>query len=283
MSCYHPIAAFRTSHGVVFNELRRHDIIGAIELPCGQCIGCRLRRAREWQARCLHEAKSWDRSSFLTLTFDDAHLPADGSLTHRPFELFMKRLRRLHNPRVKYFMCGEYGTQTQRPHFHCVLFGEDFRPWKWAGRSGSGEDFYTNVRLSELWKNGRSTVQPACGETIGYCTRYIVDKITGEDAEAHYGGRKPEYCAVSQGIGKAFYAKYGGKISEQDFMVVDGQKIAPARYYDKLGRKAGHVDFGAIELEREKRRKAGLSDNTPERLAVREVVHKARVSSLKRG
>lgn len=282
MSCYHPLKAYRTPDGVVFNQLSRHDIIGDIELPCGQCIGCRLRRAGEWQARCKHEALYWDKASFLTLTYEEEHLPADGGLRHRDFALFMKRVRRMHNPRVRFFMCGEYGSENGRPHYHCVLFGEDFRPWKWVGRSGSGKDFYTNVRLSELWKLGRVTVQPCCGETIGYCTRYIVDKVTGDRAEAHYGGKKPEYCVASQGLGMRYYAQYGETVATQDFVVVDSQERVLPRYYAKMARKDARVDWDAVEQARYVRARAALPDNTDERRAVREIVHKARVRNLKR-
>lgn len=282
MSCYRPIPAFRTRDGVVFSALRRHDILGDIEIACGQCIGCRLRRAREWQVRCLHEARQWEKSCFLTLTYDDAHLPPDGSLKHRDFQLFMKRVRRLHNPLIRYFMCGEYGETNLRPHYHALLFGEDFRPWKWVGRSGSGEDYFTNVRLSELWKSGRCVVQPLVGATVGYCTRYIVGKVTGDDADAHYGGRKPEYCAVSKGVGKGFHREYGERIAAQDFVVIEGTKTRMPRYYDKLAKKNLSIDVDSIEFARQERAKLALADNTPERRAVREIVHKARVSSLKR-
>ena len=80
MSCYHPIAGFRTPHGVVFSELRRHDILGSIEIACGQCIGCRMRRASDWALRVMHEASLWDENCFVTLTYGRDKLPPLGSL-----------------------------------------------------------------------------------------------------------------------------------------------------------------------------------------------------------
>ena len=93
MSCYHPLKGFRTPSGVVFSELGRHDILGDIEIPCGQCIGCRMRRASDWTLRVMHEASLHSENCFVTLTYGRDKLPPDGSLEHRDFQLFMKRLR----------------------------------------------------------------------------------------------------------------------------------------------------------------------------------------------
>lgn len=125
MTCYHPIKAFRTASGVSFSELGRDDHLGDIELPCGRCVGCRLRRANEWALRVMHEAKLHPANCFVTLTYRDEDLPENGSLRHRDFQLFMKRLRKRAD--VRFYMCGEYGEQKLRPHYHACLFGVDYR------------------------------------------------------------------------------------------------------------------------------------------------------------
>ena len=109
MSCYHPLKGFRTPSGVVFSELGRHDILGDIEIPCGQCIGCRMRRASDWTIRVMHEASLHSENCFVTLTYGRDKLPPDGSLEHRDFQLFMKRLRFHAKRPVRFYMCGEYG------------------------------------------------------------------------------------------------------------------------------------------------------------------------------
>ena len=93
MTCYHPVPAYRTGTGVVFSELRRHDILGRIDLPCGQCIGCRMRRASDWELRVMHEASLWPVNCFVTLTYGRDQLPPHGSLCHEDYQKFMKRLR----------------------------------------------------------------------------------------------------------------------------------------------------------------------------------------------
>lgn len=284
MSCYHPITAFRTPDGIVFQELSRHDILGSIEISCGRCQGCRARRARDWQIRCVHEAQCWPENCFLTLTYSDENLPCNGSLNHRDFQLFMKRLRESRGHRIRFFMCGEYGPQTLRPHYHALLFNCDFRDRKVAGKSRTGFDFYTSEALSSLWKLGHATVQDMSPATAGYCCSYVFDKVTGDLAEAHYGLRKPEYCACSlkPGIGSFWFSVYGADKSKQDFVVHEGRKTAPPKYYDKLSDRAGFEWLDEIEWQREKRAKLFLDDATPERLAVREQVHAARLKSRKR-
>lgn len=292
MTCYAPIKAFRTSTGVVFAELSRYDIIGRIDLPCGQCIGCRLRRARDWSLRIMHESSLYKENCFLTLTYARDCLPPNGSLCYRDYQLFMKRTRSALQREVRFFMCGEYGTENRRPHYHACMFNVDFRSdRKWAGRSGSGFDFYMSERLSKLWPHGRATVQDLTSENAGYTARYCVDKVTGPNAELHYrvvnddGGfvdLEPEFarCSLKPGIGARWYELYGRDVYPHDFVVSDGTKFAPPRYYDRLEKKA--ADFDAIEFARQKRAISAFADNTDARLQVREVVQKARIRNLRR-
>ena len=117
--------AVRMSDGSVkFVSRNKRGVEGTLELPCGQCIGCRLERSRQWAMRCLHEASLYDSNSFITLTYDDSNLPYGGSLNYEDFQKFMKRLRKRINSKVRFYMGGEYGSEgTMRPHFHACLFG----------------------------------------------------------------------------------------------------------------------------------------------------------------
>lgn len=292
MSCYHPIKGFRTPNGVVFSELSRHDILGDIEIPCGQCIGCRMRRASDWTLRCMHEASLWQENCFVTLTYGRYKLPPDGSLEHRDFQLFMKRMRKHFGNRViRYYMCGEYGEENHRAHYHACLFNVDFRSDRVpAGKSGSGMLYYDSPLLARLWGHGIVSVQDLTKETAGYCARYIMKKRLGIGASTAYltaDGviRRSEYAAMSlkPGIGAGWFAKYGSDVYPHDFVVADGAKLPTPKYYDKLERRKGNVTFDSIEYKRVQRARLVAADNTDERRAVREVVHKARISTLKRG
>jgi hypothetical protein len=93
MACYHPIGAYQKRAGgpVYF----KNDGAGMpLQLPCGQCVGCKLERSRQWAVRCMHEASLYENNCFVTLTLDDDHLPSDGSLDKDIFQRFMKRLRK---------------------------------------------------------------------------------------------------------------------------------------------------------------------------------------------
>lgn len=294
MTCYAPIEAFRTSDGVVFSELGRYDIFGRIEIACGQCIGCRLRRASDWQLRVMHEASEWDENCFVTLTYARDRLPAHGSLDHRDFQLFMKRVRKHYGRRnVRFYMCGEYGPETGRAHYHACLFNvsflEDRLP---AGKSAAGHVFYSSESLSRLWSHGIATVQDLTAETASYCARYIMKKALGETAKTAYQivtedgevvQRRPEYAAMSlkPGIGARWFAKYGKEVYPSDFVVENGSKRQAPRYYDRLMKR----DFECaddVEYARQKKALQRLSENSPERRKVREAVTKARVSTLGR-
>lgn len=293
MACYHPLKAFRTPTGVVFSALRRFDIIGDIELPCGQCIGCRMRRASDWELRVMHEASLHEDNCFLTLTYAPGKLPPFGSLCHGDFQKFIRALRKKLRVKVRYYMCGEYGEENARPHYHCCLFGLDFPDRVLCGRSKSGNDFYSSEVLSSLWPHGSSTVQPLVRETASYCARYIMKKVLGDAAAAHYTcvdadgvmhEIAPEYAAMSlkPGIGAGWFDKFSRDVFPLDKVVSNGTERVVPKYYDKLARKRP-IDTDTIEFKRAQRAVRAVADSTPERLAVREHVHLARVSSLKRG
>lgn len=293
MSCYKPLKAFRTPDGVVFQELSRHDILGPIELPCGMCIGCRMSRAADWELRCMHEASLHESNCFVTLTYGRDKLPPNGSLEHRDFQLFMKKARKECGP-FRFYMCGEYGPENGRPHYHANLFGVDFRDRIPKGKSGSGFTYYESAQLSRLWSHGFATVQDLTRETAGYTARYIMKKVLGARSEEAYevidsdgviGMRRPEYAAMSlrPGIGAGWFDLYHRDVFPADHVVADGKERPVPKYYDKLYKRSGNVSKDAVDLKREKARVAALPENTDERRAVREIVQTARVSKLVRG
>lgn len=294
VSCYRPLKAFRTPTGVVFQELHRHDIVGDIELPCGQCIGCRMRRASDWALRVMHESSCWPANCFVTLTYARDCLPPESSLCHVDFQLFMKRVRKHFRVPVRFYMCGEYGPLNQRPHYHACLFNVDFRSDRVpSGKSASGAVFYDSALLSRLWGHGRVSVQDLERETAGYCARYIMKKVLGPAAKQAYSfvdddgvihERKPEYAAMSlkPGIGAKWFEKFGRDVYPHDFVVAGGLKFSPPRYYDKL-LKRSKADMDGLVFARELRARDARVDNTDDRRHVREVVHEAKVRELKRG
>lgn len=290
MPCYHPLKAMRSSGGV--QVLPATATLFNLQLPCGQCVGCRLERSRQWAMRCIHEASLHKDNVFITLTYDDANCP-DG-LEHRHFQLFMKRLRKI-RPNVRYYMCGEYGENFGRPHFHAILFNcafPDATLWK---RTTSNSLIYRSATLEALWPFGYSSFGGVTFESAAYVSRYVMKKITGKPADAHYTSvntytaevftRRPEYNRMSlkPGIGATWYDKYASDVFPHDRVIRDGTPSKPPRYYDKLLARTNPALHDKIKAKRVLDNLDTYKDNTPQRLHAKETVTKATLSKLKRG
>lgn len=293
MTCFSPLSAWQTDGGdIVFAE--RGKIRRSLTLPCGQCIGCRLERSRQWAVRCMHEAQMHEYSCFVTLTFNDDHVPSDGSLDHDYFQKFMKRLRKRMG-RVRFYMCGEYGELYSRPHFHACLFGCFFRDRVLYRQLDSGSKIYTSSILESLWPFGFSSVGDVTFDSAAYVARYVTKKVTGPRAEEHYKAvrfdtgeivdRKPEYSAMSlkPGIGAAWFDKYKREVFPIDRVVMNGVEMKPPKYYDTLLERDPSLMSDEIEYARYvKSLDIPWIETTEARLRVRETVAMAKLKCLKR-
>jgi hypothetical protein len=305
MACYHPISAGLSGYSTNFatgKAFRRvifkqndPDIVQSVSLPCGQCIGCRLERSRQWAMRCMHEAQLHQYNCFITLTYDDTHLPSDQSLHYRDFQLFIKRLRKRYpTTKISYYMAGEYGENFGRPHYHACIFGLDFHDKKLWKRTSSGSLIYRSPDLETLWPFGYSSIGDVNFESAAYVARYIMKKQTGKDSEKHYQysdletgeiiQMTPEFNKMSlkPAIGKNWYEKYKTDVYPHDYVVLRGQKIKPPKYYDQLYKNDNPYEYEQIIGKRENGAKLNHADNTFERLAVKEQVVKAKLRKLKR-
>lgn len=297
MACFYPLDAWQNPHS---GELRFKDPRVShwkyMRLPCSQCSGCRLEYSRQWAVRCMHEASLYgENNSFITLTYNEEFVPHDFSLRPKDFTDFMKRLRAHFAPqRIRYYMCGEYGELHQRPHFHACLFNcyfSDRYAWR---KSDSGETLYRSPTIEKLWTFGHVEMGDVTFESAAYVARYMMKKVRGDMAHEHYKvvdsetgeiyWRVPEYARMSlkPGIGAAWFDKYKAEVFPLDRVVSRGIEVTPPRYYLDLLRREDEAMYKAIKEERYKNGKEVSTDNTVERLRVKEVVHRARVSKLKR-
>lgn len=269
-----------------------------IQLPCGQCVGCRLERSRQWAMRCMHEKRLHRDSCFVTLTYDNDCLPPGGSLVKRDFQLFMKKLRKARGKGIRYYMCGEYGDLNKRPHYHAIYFGLDFADKKVAGQNGRGDVYYESAQLSGLWGLGRCMLGDVTFDSAAYVARYVMKKVTGEKAAAHYEvmdadgvvyDRLPEYTDMSRGgrsglggIGKGYYEKYGSEVRAHDSVIVNGRDVRPPRFYDGLTEAVDPKRYAAIKRRRRVMAKLLAGDNTRDRLRVKEILTLKRLEQKKR-
>lgn len=204
-----------------------------IVAPCGVCDACFAMRAREWAARCVFEAQTHFVNSFVTLTYDDSHLPADYGLHKRDLQLFWKRLRKNTGLRVRYFACGEYGELYSRPHYHAIIFG--YKPNDLILHSvRSGNNLYVSPELSSIWQQGFVSIGDVTFESCSYVAGYIMKK---QFKRENYQGREPPFVCMSRrpGIAYEWYQRYKNDVFPNDFVVVrDGIKLRPPRFFEKV-------------------------------------------------
>jgi len=148
-------------------------------LPCGQCLPCRYRRKKVWSHRIMLEAMQHRSNAFVTLTYDDEHLPPDKSVSVRALQLFFKRLRKKGH-KFRYYAVGEYGDHTLRPHYHLAMFNF---PQCFRGQT----DFRKLVccetckTVSDAWQDQGACqvayLEPASAAYIaGYVTKKVLAK-----------------------------------------------------------------------------------------------------------
>lgn len=295
MPCYCPLKGFYSKdfgasgkRGITFS--RDNAWSGApLFLPCGQCIGCRLDKARQWAIRCMHEKQLHAASSFLTLTYEDKKVPAGGTLVKRDLVLFMKRLRQYFvrqgfGDGVRFYACGEYGETTLRPHYHVLLLSHDFPDKVYWKKAKSGLPLYNSDALSRLWPDGFSVVGTVDFDSCCYVARYIMKKRSGPSAAEYYGDVIPEFTVMSRnpGLGLRWFEKYGEHAFQLDSVVFKNREVRPPRYYEA---KYELVDSASLERIKLKRRLAAQlhrADNTVDRRRVRELVELKRLEIFKR-
>lgn len=300
MPCYHPLTGYRSrevgpngKRPIVFNKAKGFGD-RPVPIPCGQCAGCRLERSRQWAIRCVHEAQLHEDNSFITLTYNDESLSESRSLVPRDFQLFMKRLRKMHEPkRIRFYHCGEYGERFGRPHYHACLFGHDFEDKK-LWKKSNDQDLFRSEELETLWPYGHSSIGTVTFESAAYVARYIMKKISGPAAERHYRyidpetgeifDRVPEYTTMSRrpGIGRGWLDRFSSDVYPGDFVVLNNKKLRPPKYYDQQFELMYPGDMEKIKRDRKLSLNKHKENNTPERLRVREQVQLKRLELLPR-
>lgn len=274
MPCYHPLTIPHPKLGI------------PITVACGQCIGCRLERSRQWATRILHETKCHEESSFITLTYNDVHLPKGGTLVKRDVQLFIKKLRKkLHPHKISYFHCGEYGGQTARPHYHIILFGYDFPDKELYRITETGDRLYTSRELESLWGLGFCPIGSVTFESAAYVARYCVDKLTGDAGKELYEktGRIPPYVTMSTkpAIGKRFLEEFFSDVYPHDEVITRGISCKPPQYYDRILEKKSPELFKEIKKLRKQHAESNADANDFKRLRTKEAVKNAQIKIIK--
>ena len=277
MPCFCPKpAGYRTrpdgKKEVVFGKQSQFSGYSPLELPCGKCSGCLTDRARHWATRCQLEALESPNNWFVTLTYDDEHVPWVQSATANSDtgevldEVWLPTLRKsdtkrfIHDLRqlaerrrgefgIRFFLSGEYGDQTQRPHYHCLLFNYHC-PDPMLFKERDGIVYFVSDEIATAWPYGQALLTYYSFETGAYVAGYVLKKCKarlsepfGRDDEPVYiDGRQKEFINMSRrpGIGRRFFNEKGEYIYEYDGIVVPSGTFTPAHivkpppYFDRL-------------------------------------------------
>lgn len=301
MACYHPlkgwpigktvngkvsykITGYETDHIELLNgvwtsvptplrgQLAKSVVREFVDIPCGQCIGCRMDYSRQWANRLLLELEYHDSAYFVTLTYRDSDLPShlysdpssgeaftSYSLDKRDCQLFMKRLRKAFpNDHIRYFMSGEYGPSTHRPHYHAIIFGLHLDDLHFYKKSGLGFDYLISDKLADIWGKGYVVVSEVTWETCAYTARYVTKKLTG-DAGVFYSlhNIEPPFSLMSRkpGIAAQWYIDHPDLYDTEYINVATekgARKFRPPKYFDRLFEKDCPDEYAELKDRRKR-------------------------------
>lgn len=271
MACFHPLPAIKKRFSDQYIVGRRGDIftpytdyqtgelIEPISIPCGKCIGCRLDYSRAWADRCVLESldKDPDTCWFLTLTYDDNHIVTDkrslltdkGTLTLYPKDVqdFIKRLRehwsRIYNvDNIRFYLAGEYGSTSGRPHYHMIVYNLPIFDLKFYRSNLDGDSLFNSDEIEDIWNNGFVVIGRLEWKTAAYTARYVTKKFKGKtkaETDEFYKSCSlvPEFtrCSRRPGIAREFYEKHSAEIYKNDEIILhSGRVTKPPKYFDKI-------------------------------------------------
>lgn len=308
MSCYSPLRGYSAKDGRWVWKKPTDTAPKKMNVKCGQCLGCRLDNAAQWAARITHEATLWEHNCFITLTYRDKsqcdedqlqqglHVPEDMSLNKKHLQKFIKRLR--HNfpgTRIRYYACGEYGDQNNRPHYHLCAFNLQFSDEELYSNNGD-HPLFTSETLEQIWGYGFATIGELTYESAAYTARYVLKKITGARGQDHYlrcdeygvaYWLEPEFTTMSRrpGIATGWIEKYQDDVYPSDEVPVPGKgnvKGTP-RFYDDALKKVDPDLYENIKEARAKYARENPLEFSPQRLEAKYRCKKALNDQLKRG
>jgi hypothetical protein len=228
VSCLYPIAGFRgkvNENGkrpVVFRRSESYEVYPGedidVQVPCGKCEGCKADKAMSWAIRCYTESTLYNKNCFVTFTYDEEHCPDELVKSH--LQKVVRKIRD-NGKEIRYYACGEYGSNTKRPHYHAVIFGQDFRD----GREFDiDNEYYSAPFLTEMWGKGNVVVGDFTMATACYTAGYVAKKIGSDDGSFQIMSRKP-------GIGFPWLLKNYKDVIKTKSIIVEGKELpVPPQY-----------------------------------------------------
>lgn len=222
MKCVNPSSA-HLANGKVYFSTRGIEGVRrfSVKIACGHCWQCRRESSLDTAVRAQHESHYWTHSFFLTLTYDNLHLPKNSSLSRPHITAFVRELKR--NMDIMIFGCGEYGGKFGRPHYHLILF--------------SNHDIHSE-EYQKHWSFGHIDVGECTPASIAYVCKYSVKKVLGPAAHSYYADRGiiPEFGIFPKrpAMGRKWLEDNLQHIISNNFVYYNNSKRRIPRYYKKI-------------------------------------------------
>jgi hypothetical protein len=239
-----------------------------IPFGCGQCTPCRINKRRLWTHRIVLESKLHRANSFVTLTYDKDHIPLKlcndgkvrGELQPDHLSGFVKRLRRKYEPlKLRFLGVGEYGDETQRPHYHLALFGYPSCAYGVPRVTRHhGCQCPACLEIQDAWKYGHTYNGQLNKNSAAYIAGYVTKKMTFSDSDLQEKLQKLTR--------KNKNGLYDESIKEVQKAIdkLQGRKPEFARMSNRPGIAAGAMDFLADVLEDGDISKLAIGDDVPD-------------------
>lgn len=236
---------------------RNPYILAGRAFGCGQCMPCRLNRRRVWAARIMLEAQQYGDNAFVTLTYSDEMLPIGGNLVPKHVQDWMKRVRRGLSRPIRFYLVGEYGDTSFRPHYHAALFNYPSCMYG-VSQYGSGRDNCCSScdYIRDTWGKGIIQVGTLTKDSSHYLANYVTKKMT-DKSDSRLGGRVPEFARMSlkPGIGGDAMWELSDVLIKYDAVKLDvPSQLAMGKRMLPLGRY----------LMRRTRKFVGMEEVTPD-------------------
>lgn len=299
------IDTFKNKNGKTIKQIRIvndthkvtiNDLLNSSEwqlIPCGECTECRINHTREWAARCVCESMTHEHNWFLTLTYDEEHVPGINRETGEIFhgfgmyevhdgefkqvmtlepddfttfkESLNKKLRRAGKEPIRYYMCGEYGSTTFRPHYHVIAFNLELQEseMEFMFVNKEHQPIYKCQWLEDLWGKGIVRIGAVTWNSAAYVARYIMKKQNGKLGEERKRkiGNIPEYTRQSKfpAIGTDYALMNREQIEKFNKLILPGEKakiMHTPKYFEKLYDDLFEQENGDIALNKRKSKRA---------------------------
>lgn len=272
MACLKPIQVYKLNKGekVAFKRYSSVDVLKLDmnmnyetnnSVPCRKCIECKLDNAKEWAIRSALECKYSKDNWFITLTYSDEFIPVNDkgifTVRYKDLRQFLKSLREYFRRRdikkIKYLASSEYGSRTNRPHYHICFFGLPLDDLELTGeKSNLGHPYFVSKLVERIWGKGIHKIGRVTYQSAGYVSRYTLKKVKKLDYEKL--GIEPEKLYMSKGIGKKYFEENKEHIYKFDVVNLNTDKglikLQPPRYFDRLYEKQNSEHLQEIKNAR---------------------------------